>query len=48
MKTFITIDEKMFQMGWEDAVNGNSPRFSTKNYMAGYSEGKKDIGEEND
>jgi len=45
MKTFMSIDEKMFNMGWEDAVAGEAPRFSTKNYMAGYTVGKDDIGE---
>ena len=37
------IESKMFDMGWEDAVEGRSPRFSTKNYIEGYKQGKKDI-----
>ena len=37
------IEIKMFDMGWEDAVEGRSPRFLTKNYTEGYEQGKKDI-----
>ena len=39
------IAEKMQEQGWEDAVNGNPPRFSTKNYMEGYNQGQQDMGE---
>jgi len=46
MRTVITIAERMYQMGWDDAVNGNSPKFSTKNYMDGYRQGKDDTGDE--
>lgn len=36
---------KMRQMGWEDAVEGRKePRFSNMFYMEGWNNGKKDLG----
>ena len=46
MRVILTIADKMYQMGWDDAIEGRDPRFSTKNYMDGYRQGKNDIGED--
>ena len=38
---------RMKEMGWTDAVDGNTPKFSNKFYMEGYNNGLRDMSDGN-
>ena len=35
--------QKMYDMGWTDAVDGKDANYNNSHYMQGYEQGKKDL-----